>query len=258
MPRPTPPARERPRHLLEVVEQNSSSRSPTCTASSTFAPNVCATVSSTSPVSRSAPDHPEDTGLERRHELGGDLDRQPRLSRPTRPGQGQKPRPVPHQRQHLRDLPLAADEARRGPRQVGVRDRLQRRKSAVAELEEHDRLVEILQAVLPELAHDLVHLLACLLRQKDLPAVTRTHHPAARWTSLPTYLGGSSSGVPVCRPIRTRTRPSASAACASRAAAAPATGLGMDRQSPRVSHLPAGCAAEACSNAIFVTFHLGS
>ena len=43
--------------------------------------------------------------------------------------------------------------------------------------------------MLPELAHDLVHLLACLLRQKDLPAVTRTHHPGGQMDVSPDVLG---------------------------------------------------------------------
>ena len=48
------------------------------------------------------------------------------------------------------DLPFAADERARRPRQVRVRDRLQRREALGAELEDRDRPVEVLQAVLAE------------------------------------------------------------------------------------------------------------
>ncbi len=44
---------------------------------------------------------------------------------------------------------------------------------------------------------------------------------AARCTSIPTYFGGSSSGLPVCSPIRRRIGPSPSADCASCAAITP-------------------------------------
>ena len=77
---------------------------------------------------------------------------------PEPPGPVKRHQPrVPQERGELCHLPIASDEARRRPWQVGVRDRLQRRKRPVAELEDRDRLCEVLHPVLAEIAKVAVH-----------------------------------------------------------------------------------------------------
>ena len=116
---------------------------------------------------------PEDPRLERGHELCGRLERKPRLAGATRPGERQEPRTVPEQADKLIALPPSADEGGDRPRQVGVRDRLQRREALGAELEERDRLVEVLQPVLAELGQLTIDERARRGRDDDLSAVPR-------------------------------------------------------------------------------------
>jgi len=79
------------------------------------------------------------------------------------------------------DLPPAADEARSRPREVRVRDRLQRRKPVLAELEDRDGLRKILQPVLAEIGdrNALTRLKRSSrrLREQHLAAVARGGYP---------------------------------------------------------------------------------
>ncbi len=77
------------------------------------------------------------------------LDREARLASPARPGDRQQPR-LAQQPVGLGELVLAADKARGGGRQVGIGDGLERRKAFLAQLEQRDRLAEVLQPVRPE------------------------------------------------------------------------------------------------------------
>ena len=84
------------------------------------------------------------------------------------------------ERDDLGDLSLAADEARRGAGEVRVRDRLQRREGLLAELVDPDRLVEVLDAVLAEVADGVaVEQVAGRLREHDLAAVAGRRDPRA-------------------------------------------------------------------------------
>ena len=116
---------------------------------------------------------PEDARLERGHELGGNLEREPRLTRTARTGERDEARAVPKQSEQLVALAGPADEGGGRARQVRVRDRLQRRKALAPELEERDRLVEVLQAVLAELGQLAVDERPRRRRHDDLAAVAR-------------------------------------------------------------------------------------
>src|SRR6266536_4575131 len=122
---------------------------------------------------RREPD-PEDASLERGHELGGDLEREPRLPRTARTGEGDEAKAAPKQTEQLLALPLPADERGGGARQVRVRDRLQRRETLAPELEERDWLVEVLEPVLAQLGQVGVNERPRGRGQHDLPAVARS------------------------------------------------------------------------------------
>src|SRR5262249_47308852 len=98
----------------------------------------------------SEPD-PEDARLVGGDEGRGGLERQTRLARAAWTGEREQTRTVAEAREHLLQLALATDEGARRTGEVRVRDRLQRREGAVAELVQGDRLRDVLQAVLAEL-----------------------------------------------------------------------------------------------------------
>ena len=64
--------------------------------------------------------------------------------------------------------------------EVRVRDRQERRKPAASELEQADRLVEVLQRVLTEIGRRRVHEAARGLAQQHLPAVACRHDPRGK------------------------------------------------------------------------------
>ena len=97
--------------------------------------------------------HPEDAVLVGADQLGGDLERQPGLAGPARPGDRDQARAVAQQVEHLVDLALAAEQRGGRHRQVGGVERLQRREVVVAELVEPRRRGEVLEPVLAEVAH---------------------------------------------------------------------------------------------------------
>ena len=82
-------------------------------------------------------------------------------------------------------LALAADEARHGTGQVHVRGRLQRRESLVAELEDPDRIREVLEAMLAEIEHARRPRPARRWspRARTCPPCPAAPMRAARWTS---------------------------------------------------------------------------
>ena len=61
--------------------------------------------------------------------------------------------------------------------EVRVRDRLEWWEALLAELEDGDRLIEILQPVLAEVRRLDLGQLACLLRQQHLPTVSGRGDP---------------------------------------------------------------------------------
>ena len=115
-----------------------------------------------------------DNGVpEVRHELGRDLDREPRLPGSTCTGQRHEATTVAYEVEYLRHLALAADERAGWAREVRVRERVQRREALVAELVDRDRLRDVLEAVLAELDEIVARELASCAREDDLPSVCR-------------------------------------------------------------------------------------
>jgi hypothetical protein len=103
-------------------------------------------------VSNGGEADPEDAVLEVRHELCHGLDRQARLAGASGARERDQATAVAEQRNHICDLALPADKGRRRPRQIRVRDGLERREALRPELVDPDWLVEILHAVLPEIS----------------------------------------------------------------------------------------------------------
>ena len=259
--RPRPPARSCPAAGAARARRCARPGRP-------WPPTSGATLSATSAGSRSSgePD-PEDAVPEPRHQLGRRLDRQPRLPRTTRAGQRHQPRAVPQQLHDVRHLTLPADERRRRPRQVRVRDRLQRRKALLAELEDPHGLREVLQPVLAEIRQLSVdertrrlrdkHLAAVRLRRRSAPpgGRPRRHSPPYRRAGArcarPCARGSDRRTAPVGprrrpRPPRAptgthrRTRPPACRPPPRRAARTPpATAAGGRRAPPHMPPRPA-------------------
>ena len=98
---------------------------------------------------RGEPD-PEDARLVLRDECGSRLEREPGLARAPGAGQREEPRSSSIRASTSASSCLPADEGARGTREVRVRDRLERREALVAELEDGDRVLDVLQAVLAE------------------------------------------------------------------------------------------------------------
>ena len=85
-----------------------------CSARPSFAPSVCAIVSVTSAGSRSAASPTQKTpAVNVGHQLGGRLDRQPRLARAARAGERDEPRAVREAAHELDALALAGRRRRR-------------------------------------------------------------------------------------------------------------------------------------------------
>ena len=126
---------------------------------------------------RRQPD-PEHPGAELAHQLPRRLDRQPRLPRPTRPGERHQPRRlVANERDNLRHLLLATHERGERHREVRVRDRPQRRKASGSELEQRHRFGEVLQPVPAQVEHTVGDQLAGRSREQHLAAMRRAHDP---------------------------------------------------------------------------------
>ncbi len=136
---------------------------------------------------------PEHAISELGHQLGGNLDRQPRLARAAGPRQGEQPRPVPEECDDLGELALAADEGTCRAGQVRVRKRLQGREALVPELVDPDRLDEVLQAVLAEVGQLGADEFARRLREQHLAAVPGRRDARGQMDGL--------SDVPLVRPV---------------------------------------------------------
>ena len=147
--------------------------------------------------------HPEDPGPELADELG----RPPRSpvasSRAARTGQRHEPSAVAQQSGRLRPTSRSRPtNERHRPRQVGVRDRLQRREALVSELEERHRIARSPSADARR-GRDTTN----PPRNSWVTCESTTWPPcaaliirAARWTSCPTYFGGSSMRLPGVQP----------------------------------------------------------
>ena len=159
-------------HLLEVVQQQEQLALADVLGQAVLGPQRLGDgLGDEGRIAQSGEPDPEDAVPELRHQLGRRLDRQPRLPRTTRAGQRHQPRAILQQLDDVRHLPLPADERRRRPRQIRVRDRLQRRKALLAQLEDPHRLREVLHPVLAEIRQPSVDERARRLRNKHLAAV---------------------------------------------------------------------------------------
>ena len=116
------------------------------------------------------------------------MQRESRLPRPAGAREREEAGVVAHEQlPDIGKLVLAAEEGRRGYREVRAVERLQRREVAVAQLEDPLRRAQVLEPVLAELA-ELSTVDECRSRRRDehLPAVPAAAMRAARWTSAPT------------------------------------------------------------------------
>ena len=139
-------------HLLEVVEQQ---QQPTLTdVRGKFILGAERMRDRLDDKRRSAqcrqPD-PEDAGLVVRDERPCRLQRQARLTRPTGTGQRHQASATLDPGEQLSQLAVPTDERARRPRQVRVGNRLERRKPLLAELEDRDRLGNVLEPMLAQI-----------------------------------------------------------------------------------------------------------
>ena len=108
----------------------------------------------------------------------GELQREACLARPTRAGHRQQPRLL-QQLVGVLELPLTAEKRGRRGGKVRVRDRPERRKLPVAELEQAHRLIEVLQPMRSQRGEreSVAEQARRRLGHHNLAAVTRRHHP---------------------------------------------------------------------------------
>ena len=149
-----------------------------CSARPSFAPSVCAIVSVTSAGSRTAASPTQKTPAMNVGTRSAAASRASRvLPEPPGPQSVTMRVPLLSMFDDLVSLYLPPHEGGGSPRQVGVRDRLQRRKALLPELEERDRLGEVLQPVLAELGQVTVDELPRRRGEHDLAAVAARGDP---------------------------------------------------------------------------------
>ena len=115
--------------------------------------------------------HPEDARLELGYELGRCFDRQPRLAGTAGAGERDEAPALSEQRHDFLCLARPADKRAGGSREVRVGDRLQRREGPVAELEDGNRLGDVLEPVLAEVDERAVDKLGGRTGEDDLASV---------------------------------------------------------------------------------------
>ena len=140
--------------LLDVVEQHEHAAIADMRGEVVRAPRVCAIAETTSAGSVNAcsgdPPHAVRRALDL---LGGGLQREPRLARPARAGQGQQAGSRrARAARDLGELALAAEERRRLHGQVGRVQAPERREVEVAELVQPLRRAQVLEPVLAQVA----------------------------------------------------------------------------------------------------------
>ena len=129
-------------------------------------------------VAKRGQTHPEHACLVGGDERPGSLEREARLARAAGASESDKARSALDEREHVFELGAATDEGARGPRQVRVRDRLEGREACIPKLEDRDRTVDVLQAVLAEVnEREAVEKYSGRLREHDLAAVSRGGDP---------------------------------------------------------------------------------
>jgi hypothetical protein len=123
--------------------------------------------------------HPPDAVVELVRCLGCSLEREPGLTRAAGAGEGEQADAVRKPFDHLVELPGAAQEVRRGNRQVRPVQRPRPRELGRPELEQPLRCREVLQAVLAKVAdvEAVVQQVAGGAGDERLPAMRRSHDP---------------------------------------------------------------------------------
>ena len=214
-----------------------------------FAPRLCAIVSVTSAGSRSeasptqkTPALYSGTSVERRFQGEPGLPGAAGTRERDEAGSRFEPR------HDLLELGVPAHEGARRTRQVGVRDRLERREAPRSQLEDRHRIRDVLQTMLSQV-HELdIDDRGRCLGENDLAAVARRRRrerrSGRRRRRSPRRQG---AGVPVCSPTRTLIGPATSISVKAEAASsAPgAVGNAKKKASPCVSTSTPPSAAHA-------------
>ncbi len=192
---------------------------------------------------------PEDASLVRGNERSCRLERKPGLAGTSGTGQRDQAGSALDSLEDLRELTLPADEGARRARQVRVRDGLERREGARAELEDRDRSLDVLQTVLAKVDQ----LVRPLLEQRDgrgrqhhLPAVGCAHDPGGLVHVHAHVLGRVESGITRvdADPDADRTRLQALHRLADRGHGALRGGERIEERIPFVVHLVASMSGE--------------
>ena len=123
--------------------------------------------------------HPEDTSLVVRNEAQGGFERQSSLAGTPGTRERKQACAVVDLREDFSELLFPADEGARRTRKVRVRNRLERRKGAISELEDRDGVIEVLQPMLTEIRQEKVRveMLTGRARDEHLTAVSGSHDP---------------------------------------------------------------------------------
>jgi hypothetical protein len=120
---------------------------------------------------------PEHACLVLRDKSGGRLEREPRLAGASWPCEREQTRTRTDPREHLGELCLPPNEGTRRTGQVRVRDRLEGREGALAELEDGNCIWDVLEPVLAQIRNGQLDELGCRLREDDLTTVRRRRDP---------------------------------------------------------------------------------
>src|SRR6187551_3441688 len=128
-------------------------------------------------VSERGEPNPEDTCSVLAHEGRGGLDRESGLTCSSRSRERDKARSSLDPRDDLGELSLTTEEGARRAREVRVRNGLERREAFLPELEERDRLGDVLEPMFPEIGQLCLDELGGRRRDDDLATMTRRRNP---------------------------------------------------------------------------------
>ena len=229
-----------------LSRSSSISRSPMCSARPSLAPSVWAIVSvdERRVAERGQPD-PEDARLVLGTSVGGGLIASRVFPVPPGPVSVTSRAPSTKQGEDLQRARVSSDEGARGPGQVRVGDRLQRREGSLPNWKIGTGR-DVLEAVLAEVGELAVDEHGGRTGEEHLTAVAGGGDARAEWTSSPTYPSSVSSGVPVCKPMRTWIGPPrAPRSSLPRPRARPARRKGEEERVSLRVHLHSAVAAQA-------------
>ena len=168
----------------KLSRSRSSSCRPMCSASDRPAPSACAmVVRHEHGVAQRRERNPDDGITKVRHELGGDLDREPCLARATGAGQRHEARAVANELERSRRPPARGRRTSSpGSGRFVFESVFSGGKSRVTELVDRDRERDVLEAVLAEL---------------DESSARRARESPARATTWPPCAGGGDARAQV-------------------------------------------------------------